>query len=150
MQPNPSTHDIYPGTPANQPSHKHLYHNLYSSPSKSEANTLTHHTIGSNSGEVATNRPSIDNDNSINTDIFSSPTRQNRAVRKPKICKVCSKPIIGTLVRAMGNIYHVNCFTCYDCHKPCSDKFFAADIEVPDTSDPNLKTTINVPLCEYH
>ncbi|ODQ45930.1 hypothetical protein PICMEDRAFT_21905, partial [Pichia membranifaciens NRRL Y-2026] len=69
--------------------------------------------------------------------------------KKTKVCKVCSKPIIGTLVRAMGNIYHVDCFTCFDCHKPCSDKFFAADIEVDQNGKSITNQTINVPLCEY-
>lgn len=116
-----------------------------------------------NNGNIAKNSSISDNiesgtDNS--NDVFSSPVKHNK-LKKAKVCKVCSKPIIGTLVRAMGNIYHVDCFTCYDCHKPCSDKFFAADIKVDlngnsvyesddnkEPQNPNVKT-INVPLCEY-
>ncbi|GAV28596.1 hypothetical protein PMKS-002067 [Pichia membranifaciens] len=114
-----------------------------------------------NSSDIITNNYSVSSTDigkrDISTDIFSSPVRYNK-LKKAKVCKVCSKPIIGTLVRAMGNIYHVDCFTCYDCHKPCSDKFFAADIEVDqngksivNSEDDKEQTnqTINVPLCEY-
>lgn len=202
---------------------KHLYHNLYSSPTKQEmkmfipplhnnnshnqidgystptknlpyppviskkseefmpplnektgtrklSSTSLHSTnLTSNTFGISTNKnDKIIPDFNNNSDIFSSPAKQNKA-KKLKICKVCSKPIIGTLVRAMGNVYHVDCFTCYDCHKPCSDKFFAADIKVDlngtsitDTienrEDTNNNDTdelskdykiINVPLCEY-
>lgn len=68
---------------------------------------------------------------------------------KPKYCFKCNQPIIGTLVRAMGHMYHVNCFTCYDCGKPCSDKFFAEEIEIPVEGKSGTKKKIEVPLCEY-
>ncbi|TID28650.1 hypothetical protein CANINC_002354 [Pichia inconspicua] len=122
---------------------KHLYHNLYSSPTKSMKNVEN-----ANNGSININDSRQNVSTNLKMDIFNSPSRNNK-VKKPKICNVCHKPIIGTLVRAMGNIYHVECFTCYDCHKPCSDKFFAADIEVPDSLDSSLTHTINVPLCEY-
>lgn len=54
-------------------------------------------------------------------------------------CEKCGGPIIGTLVRAMDHVYHIECFTCHDCGKQCSDKFFAEDL-------PGIGT---VPLCEY-
>ncbi|GME74694.1 unnamed protein product [Ambrosiozyma monospora] len=77
-----------------------------------------------------------------NSTLSTSPQKKPK---QPKICKACGEPIIGTLVRAMGNMYHVDCFTCYDCGKPCSSKFFAADIQ--DTTSGEL---IQVPLCEYN
>ncbi|KAH3665639.1 hypothetical protein OGAPHI_003827 [Ogataea philodendri] len=62
--------------------------------------------------------------------------------KPPKICHECGKVIIGTLVRAMDRIYHVECFRCYDCGNQCSNKFFAADVEINNQ-------TVQVPLCEY-
>ncbi|ODV84249.1 hypothetical protein CANARDRAFT_201538 [[Candida] arabinofermentans NRRL YB-2248] len=72
---------------------------------------------------------------------------QNKIVQKPqkktsKICHQCGKTIIGTLVRAMDQTYHIDCFRCYDCGEKCSNKFFAADIEVNGEK-------IQAPLCEY-
>lgn len=170
-------------SPAKNSSNKHLYHNLYSSPSKKDFktfipplpnnsnntivplaennNSANIHSSGNKSNSINSNTNNCNNDNdhsnsnndtSIMADIHTSPTKPSNKVKKLKICKVCSKPIIGTLVRAMGNIYHVDCFTCYDCHKPCSDKFFAADIKIHDPNNPldlNSTITINVPLCEY-
>lgn len=155
---------------------KHLYHSLYSSPSKptnSNINNTGAAQIQTHTSDKTSSFCDHKNDqtnlfsahkqedtnvidanaistNSVNiNDIVASPSKKNRT-KKPKICKVCSKPILGTLVRAMGNIYHIDCFTCYDCKKPCSDKFFAADIQVPHTQNPTISHTINVPLCEYH
>jgi hypothetical protein len=132
----------------NQSSNKHLYHNLYSSPTKQDFKTFipplpNNNNNNNNNNLVALNENKNYENTSIIPDIQSSPIKQNK-IKKPKICKVCSKPIIGTLVRAMDNIYHVNCFTCYDCNKPCSDKFFAADIKIK-----NSNSIINIPLCEY-
>lgn len=141
---------------------KHLYHNLYSSPSKKDFQKFIP-PLNNNQENIDASliQPLFDNrnvDNSVyaeksmvnatNPNLYTSPSKKPTVIKKPKICKVCSKQIIGTLVRAMGNIYHIDCFTCYDCHKPCSDKFFAADIEVMDNKT-NEKHTINVPLCEY-
>lgn len=134
------------------PNQKHLYHNLYSSPTKPVKNVekfTTSNVVNKNTDNKVSNPENKDDlANSSSNDIFASPLRKNK-VKKPKICKVCHKTIIGTLVRAMGNIYHVDCFTCYDCHKPCSDKFFAADVQAPDLQNPDVTHTVNVPLCEY-
>ncbi|ODQ66865.1 RhoGAP-domain-containing protein, partial [Nadsonia fulvescens var. elongata DSM 6958] len=61
-----------------------------------------------------------------------------------KICFRCSDPISGQFVRALNQCWHMNCFTCYDCATPCSQKFF------PVISDQNTAyTTLDqVPLCE--
>ena len=179
---------------------KHLYHTLYSSPTKKNIGTSQQFFTGKNDAALmgpreplnensnAKNMPhsNIDNNDqhihineaadmsirsnkptynetvaNTTTDVTTNTNsntnvnaKQTTKVRKPKLCKVCEKPIIGTLVRAMGSIYHVDCFTCYDCKKPCSDKFFAADIEVDDTERLDsvgqpLQKTVNVPLCEY-
>lgn len=73
------------------------------------------------------------------------PPSTSTSKKKPKICKSCQRPIIGTLVRALDAVYHIECFTCYDCQKPCSQKFFSA--ELPSIDNPN--NLIPQPLCEY-
>ncbi|OWB67240.1 hypothetical protein B5S30_g2597 [[Candida] boidinii] len=123
-------------------------------------------TINPNkANQIATNN-SNNNNTSINTINNSSNTKsinidetnnnsQLVVKKQPKICGKCGKQIIGTLVRAMDSIYHIECFTCYDCGKGCSNKFFATDISLNKDSENKDKdnqpdnVTIQVPLCEY-
>lgn len=62
--------------------------------------------------------------------------------KKKKVCAKCSNPIAGQFVRAMKMAYHIECFRCAECDKPCSEKFFAAEQDVDGTEE-------QVPLCEY-
>ncbi|ODV77229.1 GTPase-activating protein of the rho/rac family, partial [Suhomyces tanzawaensis NRRL Y-17324] len=66
--------------------------------------------------------------------------RKNR-----KICKKCGVEITGQFVRALSAAYHVECFKCHDCGKPCAAKFFP--FEYTDPTNPETK--YQVPLCEY-
>ncbi|KAF2754120.1 rho GTPase activator [Pseudovirgaria hyperparasitica] len=66
---------------------------------------------------------------------------QKSANRRPsgsRICGKCSQNLTGQFVRALGDTYHLECFTCHDCDKIVASKFFP----VPD-SGPN-----QYPLCE--
>lgn len=63
-----------------------------------------------------------------------------RSSKPSKICNKCSLPISGQFVRALDAAYHIDCFTCADCGKKCSAKFFP--IENPADGH-------RVPLCEY-
>lgn len=66
------------------------------------------------------------------------------AMKKKKYCKGCGKEITGQFVRALGNAFHVECFKCNECGKPCSSKFFPYDVENEETG---LK--YQVAICEY-
>lgn len=46
-------------------------------------------------------------------------------------------------MRALGSAYHIDCFTCYQCEKQCSAKFFPQEIVDAEGQ------TVQVPLCEY-
>lgn len=95
------------------------------------------------------------------TDDSSGSEKRSRShsKRDPKYCYACGKQIVGTLVKAMGRKYHVDCFKCFDCGKLCSDKFFAEDVEVPvdeslltepgEENSQGKTKKIQVPLCEY-
>lgn len=50
-----------------------------------------------------------------------------------RICSKCNQDITGHFVRALDQTFHIDCFTCEDCSKPCAAKFFPLD---------------NKPLCE--
>ncbi|KAG6857463.1 hypothetical protein H0H87_003530 [Tephrocybe sp. NHM501043] len=53
-------------------------------------------------------------------------------------CSACSKPMQGPFVRALGTVFHLNCFKCMDCGDVVASKFFP--IEGPDGQQQ--------PLCE--
>ncbi|KAL1686420.1 hypothetical protein GGG16DRAFT_96883 [Schizophyllum commune] len=53
-------------------------------------------------------------------------------------CSACGKPMQGPFVRALGTVFHLNCFKCMDCGDVVASKFFP--IEGPDGKQS--------PLCE--
>ncbi|KAG8821185.1 hypothetical protein FRC19_008185 [Serendipita sp. 401] len=53
-------------------------------------------------------------------------------------CERCHSPITGQYVRAMGTVYHVDCFRCIDCNEIVTAKFFS--YTMPDSKQ--------IPLCE--
>ncbi|KAK5117613.1 hypothetical protein LTR62_005036 [Meristemomyces frigidus] len=55
-----------------------------------------------------------------------------------RLCGKCGQHLNGQFVRALGDTYHLECFTCHDCDKIVASKFFP----VPD-NPPN-----QYPLCE--
>lgn len=57
-----------------------------------------------------------------------------RALGSRRRCAKCSGDISGHFVRALGEAYHISCFTCEDCDVPCAAKFFPVDSK---------------PLCEH-
>lgn len=62
----------------------------------------------------------------------SKATSGGRALSR-RICSKCNQDITGHFVRALDQTFHIDCFTCEDCSKPCAAKFFPLD---------------NKPLCE--
>ncbi|KZT59475.1 RhoGAP-domain-containing protein [Calocera cornea HHB12733] len=40
------------------------------------------------------------------------------------ICCTCYLVMTGQFVRALGNVYHLDCFRCRDCDRPVAQKFF--------------------------
>ncbi|ORY14557.1 rho-type GTPase-activating protein-like protein [Clohesyomyces aquaticus] len=67
----------------------------------------------------------------------------NTAVDKPKprsgkVCGKCGLSLTGQFVRALGDTYHLECFTCHDCGKIVASKFFPVPEKPPG----------QYPLCE--
>ncbi|GAA5842625.1 hypothetical protein JCM9279_003642 [Rhodotorula babjevae] len=58
----------------------------------------------------------------------------------PATCAKCALPMTGQFVRALGTVYHLDCFRCQDCSKVVAAKFFP--IDSPDGGGRQ------VPLCE--
>ncbi|KPV75517.1 uncharacterized protein RHOBADRAFT_36373 [Rhodotorula graminis WP1] len=68
-------------------------------------------------------------------------TRSKRSERgPPATCAKCALPMTGQFVRALGTVYHLDCFRCQDCSKVVAAKFFP--IDSPDGGGRQ------VPLCE--
>lgn len=67
-----------------------------------------------------------------------SKSKGRRPSGQQKMCGKCHQPLLGQFVRALGDTYHLECFTCHDCDKIVASKFFP----VPD-QPPN-----QYPLCE--
>ncbi|EMD62793.1 hypothetical protein GGP41_003145 [Bipolaris sorokiniana] len=72
----------------------------------------------------------------------TDPGDQNQPVSKPKrsgkICGKCGEGLTGQFVRALGDTYHLECFTCHDCNKIVASKFFPVPEKPPG----------QYPLCE--
>ncbi|KAF2808584.1 RhoGAP-domain-containing protein [Mytilinidion resinicola] len=75
------------------------------------------------------------------SDLPAIAPRKSGGSRRPsgsRICGKCGEGLTGQFVRALGDTYHLECFTCHDCGKIVASKFFP----VPD-HPPN-----QYPLCE--
>ncbi|XBW36714.1 hypothetical protein QEN19_002290 [Hanseniaspora menglaensis] len=60
----------------------------------------------------------------------------------PKYCKTCNKVIEEHAIKALGNIYHQDCFKCYDCGNICRPKYFPCTLKDDDNDGKQ------VPLCQ--
>ncbi|KAF2813324.1 uncharacterized protein BDZ99DRAFT_253794 [Mytilinidion resinicola] len=47
----------------------------------------------------------------------------------PRTCDKCTQNLTGQFVRALGGMYHLDCFTCIDCGIIVANKFFPLPIE---------------------
>lgn len=66
-----------------------------------------------------------------------------RAVRKEQVCRQCGRLISGQFVRALGGVYHLECFRCADCGCNVASKFFSATDDMMHENPGQL-----FPLCE--
>lgn len=72
------------------------------------------------------------------THASSSAPPPPRPKRAGKTCGKCGEGLTGQFVRALGDTFHLECFTCHDCGRIVASKFFP----VPD------KPPGQYPLCE--
>ncbi|KAI4236839.1 MAG: hypothetical protein L6R40_006028 [Gallowayella cf. fulva] len=66
-------------------------------------------------------------------------SRTNGSSAPKRICDKCGEPLLGQFVRAMGGMFHLECFMCRDCGQIVASKFFPVDDE---------EGTGQYPLCE--
>lgn len=91
----------------------------------------------------------------------SQHVKERSGKRNDQLCDACNKPMTGQFVRALGVVYHLDCFRCRDCKKVVAAKFFPATDEMSsspagstgshDGKQNSPTTTSNgklFPLCE--
>ncbi|KAF2874676.1 rho-type GTPase-activating protein-like protein [Massariosphaeria phaeospora] len=66
------------------------------------------------------------------------PAVREKKTRTGKTCGKCGEGLTGQFVRALGDTYHLECFTCHDCGKIVASKFFPVPEKPPG----------QYPLCE--
>ncbi|KAJ1026300.1 hypothetical protein NDA16_002387 [Ustilago loliicola] len=74
----------------------------------------------------------------------SGTTSSATSRRRDQTCQACGKVMTGQFVRALGSVYHLDCFRCNDCNKVVAAKFFPATDDMVDSSG----TGRLFPLCE--
>lgn len=74
----------------------------------------------------------------------SGTTSSGTSRRRDQTCQACGKVMTGQFVRALGSVYHLDCFRCNDCNKVVAAKFFPATDDMVDSSG----TGRLFPLCE--
>ncbi|CAK4031523.1 Rho-type GTPase-activating 1 [Lecanosticta acicola] len=67
-----------------------------------------------------------------------SKSNGRRPSGQQRVCGKCGKHLTGQFVRALGDTYHLECFTCHDCGKIVASKFFPVPEQPPN----------QYPLCE--
>ncbi|WVN87796.1 uncharacterized protein L203_102991 [Cryptococcus depauperatus CBS 7841] len=59
--------------------------------------------------------------------ILQWPQPRTRREGSSTMCGQCGQAVHGQFVRAMGKVYHLNCFRCKDCNKVVAQKFFPVE-----------------------
>ncbi|KAK0553568.1 Rho-type GTPase activating protein Rga1 [Tilletia horrida] len=54
--------------------------------------------------------------------------------KRDQRCAHCQEPMTGQFVRALGAVYHLDCFRCHDCGKIVAAKFFPATDDMVDST----------------
>ncbi|KAL8824911.1 MAG: hypothetical protein Q9170_008002 [Blastenia crenularia] len=67
-------------------------------------------------------------------------SRTNGNSGTKRICGRCGEPLLGQFVRAMGGMFHLECFMCRDCGQIVASKFFPVDDEEGNGQYPLCET----------
>ncbi|KAL8729986.1 MAG: hypothetical protein Q9181_004814 [Wetmoreana brouardii] len=67
-------------------------------------------------------------------------SRTNGSNGAKRICDSCGEPLLSQFVRAMGGMFHLECFMCRDCGEIVASKFFPVDDEEGNGQYPLCET----------
>lgn len=127
------------------------HHNYPSAPSNQSSSTSSH-TMGHDrqlstpsvaSREMPVPLPTRPEPVTVKSS-HATPLESPAAPRLLKVCGKCGLAVLGKYVRALGNLYHLDCFQCHDCGTNCVAKFFVLEI-----TDPLTNLQFQVVLCEH-
>ncbi|GJE90959.1 RhoGAP-domain-containing protein [Phanerochaete sordida] len=102
------------------------------------SNNHTHASSSDHSDSYRRRPPSVASDRSGQSEslpneaeVTNAATSTNHSMTSTTIasstCTACGKAMAGAFVRALGAVYHLNCFTCMDCGAVVASKFFPID-----------------------
>ncbi|TDL24068.1 RhoGAP-domain-containing protein [Rickenella mellea] len=99
--------------------------------SRSGASSSSHSESGSGAPEGSgSRRMSSGSGEDSTTSYANSKAAGSQATSNPSpstVCSSCSLPLEGAFVRALGNVWHLQCFKCKDCDAVVASKFFPID-----------------------
>ncbi|KAI0091702.1 hypothetical protein BDY19DRAFT_931829 [Irpex rosettiformis] len=79
------------------------------------------------SAESGSSDESSNNDTGMASYAAPSTTHTSSTSVASSTCTACGKSMSGAFVRALGAVYHLNCFKCLDCGTVVASKFFPID-----------------------
>ncbi|KII87444.1 hypothetical protein PLICRDRAFT_113200 [Plicaturopsis crispa FD-325 SS-3] len=90
-------------------------------PSSSHSEDLSHRT---SVASFSSNASSAQSGSARGAPPTSVSSASNSASLASSTCSACGKPMQGAFVRALGTVFHLNCFKCMDCGDVVASKFF--------------------------
>ncbi|KAG8876468.1 hypothetical protein FRB97_004158 [Tulasnella sp. 331] len=109
-----------------------------SSRNNSHSQSQSQQPYGQSITTVTTSNPSFASSVSQSNNTYASSSTSIASPVAPAPCSACHQPMSGQFVRALGTVFHLDCFRCRDCNTVVASKFFP--IEGPDGK--------HHPLCE--
>ncbi|KAG9073649.1 hypothetical protein FS749_014828, partial [Ceratobasidium sp. UAMH 11750] len=58
---------------------------------------------------------------------MATTSQDNPIANTFNLCATCSQPITAQFARALGSVFHPDCFRCHDCDSVVIEKFFPTD-----------------------
>ncbi|GAA6058086.1 hypothetical protein JCM3770_001105 [Rhodotorula araucariae] len=107
-----------------------------SRPTSASSHSMSHDTSEPNGGSRSRGNSAASSSDGRDRD----GRRRDKGALASATCAKCELPMTGQFVRALGTVYHLDCFRCQDCNKVVAAKFFP--IDAPDGGGRQ------VPLCE--
>ncbi|KDR80504.1 hypothetical protein GALMADRAFT_240793 [Galerina marginata CBS 339.88] len=130
---NPTSSDYNSNQPSSSPRPSPPF--LASGPVGSRPNTpgtskdpsSSSHSDHSQHPTSATSHSSAHSETSLSNPKPPPSTSSTSTSLSSTTCSACGKPMQGPFVRALGAVFHLNCFKCMDCGEVVASKFFPID-----------------------
>ncbi|KAH9169848.1 hypothetical protein EDB89DRAFT_2230988 [Lactarius sanguifluus] len=111
-----------PSLPKHSRSEDFNHSSSFASPSPAFLSSSRPSTPGSGSHDRNQTSSSEHSDNRLAPSVLSS-----SSATLVSLCSACGLPMHGAFVRALGTVFHLQCFKCIDCGDVVASKFFPID-----------------------